>query len=441
MRIAVFTGTFPSVSETFIARQISGLLDLGHTVRIYADEKGGASRLPEAAAPYDLLSRTTFLQIPPASGYWEMPVYPPWGQTWLPGSTAPISNARRLLDALPSVFRAFLGAPGLSTKALDPRHYGYRARSLSTLYRISRLLHGRGRYDIAHAHFGPVGDNVRFVRELWRVPLIVSFHGYDISEWPREKGRHVYARLFGTADVVTANSGFTSKRLEALGCPPHKIRSLHMGLDTTKFAFRERTVPLDGPINVLSVGRLVEKKGLEYGIRAVALARQEHPNIHYEIVGDGPLLALLRSLACALGIEEAVTLHGTGTEEFVRRKMREAHIFLVPSITGRNGDTEGQGLVLQEAQSCGIPVLATDHNGFPEGMVPDRSGFLVPERNAESIAERLAYMIDHAEKWREWGRAGREHVEAHYDIHKLSLRLEQLYKRAIRNYRSRERRR
>jgi colanic acid/amylovoran biosynthesis glycosyltransferase len=119
--------------------------------------------------------------------------------------------------------------------------------------------------------------------------------------------------------------------------------------------------------------------------------------------------------------------------------MDEAHILLMPSITAANGDTEGQGLVLQEAQACGLPVLATDHNGFPEGMLPGLSGFLVPERDIESMAEKLAYMIEQPHLWPGWGRAGRAHIEAHYDIRKLSLRLEQLYRQAILTYRSAKR--
>jgi colanic acid/amylovoran biosynthesis glycosyltransferase len=439
MRVAVFTDVFPSLSETFIARQINGLLDLGHTVRIYAGEKPSAPVTPDNTVPRSLLSRTTYLKIPPASGYWEMPILPLWGQTWLPGSTAPIPNYKRLLSALPSLSHALLLAPRLSIKALDPAHYGYRARSLSSIYRISQLLHGKGRYDVAHAHFGPVADNVRFIRELWNVPLVVSFHGYDVGAWPREKGNHVYARLFRTADVITSNSHFTSKRLEALGCPPNKLHLLHMGLDLTQFAFHERTLPSSGRINLLSVGRLVEKKGLEYGLRTVARVREKHANLHYDIVGDGPLMSRLLEIAHELGIKEAVTFHGAGSEEVVRRKMDEAHILLMTSVTARNGDTEGQGLVLQEAQACGLPVLATDHNGFPEGMLPGLSGFLVPERDIESMAEKLVYMLEHPNLWPGWGRAGRAHIEANYDIHKLSLRLEQLYRQAILTYRSGER--
>jgi colanic acid/amylovoran biosynthesis glycosyltransferase len=136
-----------------------------------------------------------------------------------------------------------------------------------------------------------------------------------------------------------------------------------------------------------------------------------------------------------------VTFYGAGSEELVRRKMQEAHLFLVPSVTASDGDTEGQGLVLQEAQACGIPVLATNHNGLPEGMLQGVSGFLVPERSVEDMAERLAYMIEHPQMWSRWGREGRKHIEEHYDIRTLSLKLERLYRQAILSYKAGERHR
>jgi colanic acid/amylovoran biosynthesis glycosyltransferase len=452
MRIAVFTNTFPALSETFIARQIEGLLDLGHEVDVYAEHRPGAEGTKEGdrrSAESDSLvlrssahlsqfrPRTTYIDMPSASGYWEMPAFPPWGRTWLPGAERPILNGRRLLAALPALARCILLAPRLAAKALNPAEYGYAAKSLSTLYRLLALLQGRGRYDLAHAHFGPVANNIRFVRELWRVPLVVSFHGYDVGAWPREKGGAVYSRLFRTADIVTANSRYTRDRLEALGCPPAKICVLHMGLDLAEFCFRERTPPANGCVELLSVGRLVEKKGFEYSIRVMPRLREEHPGIHYSIVGDGPLREHLRALAVELGVHDVVSFLGAGGETSVRQKMEEAHILVAPSITAEGGDVEGQGLVLQEAQACGLPVLATDHNGFPEGILPGRSGFLVPERDVDALAERLSYMIERGMQWSEWGRAGRRHVEQNYDIRKLSLQLESIYEQAIASHRAR----
>lgn len=435
MRVAVFTDVFPALSETFITRQIAGLLALGHKAHIYA--QGRPDRdvplQPEVAA-HNLLAHTTYLSIPHASGYWEMPVLPPWGQTWLPGAAKPLPNLGRLLHALPHLARTFTVAPGVTLSTLNPREYGYAARSLSAMYRASNLLGGRGAYDVAHAHFGPVADKVRFVPRLWQVPLIASFHGYDVSAWPREKGTGVYQRLFRAATLVTANSHYTRQRIERLGCPPAKIRVLRMGLDVSEFAFRERSAPEDGRVCILSVGRLVEKKGFEYAIRAMPQLRARHPQVRYGIVGDGPLRPRLEALVTSLGLGGTVRFYGAAGREFVQRRLDEAHIFVAPSVTAPNGDVEGQGLVVQEAQACGIPVLATDHDGFPEGMLPGRSGFLVPERSAPAITERLEYMIEHADHWAEWGRAGRRHVEEHFNIVSLSRQLEGLYREARQIY-------
>jgi colanic acid/amylovoran biosynthesis glycosyltransferase len=439
MRIAVFTDTFPSVSETFIARQIDGLIELGHDVHIYAGQRPSPAMVTGSpAAQHNLASRTSYIRIPRASGYWEMPAFPPWGETWLPGAEKPIHNAKRLLRALPVFIRCLLRAPAATVRSLDPDRYGYAAASLSSLYRLSALLDGNGRYDVAHAHFGPVADRYRFVRDLWRVPLVASFHGYDVGAWPRRKGHNVYAHLFRTADIITANSDYTRRSLEALGCPPSKIRLLHMGLDTSDFAFHERTPPRDAAVEILSVGRLVEKKGFAYGIEAVAKVRQQYPAITYTIVGEGPLQETLWALARQLGLEGMVNFCGAGSPELVRAKMAQAHLFVAPSVTAEDGDMEGQGLVLQEAQACGLPVLATDHDGLPEGMAAGRSGFLVPERDSHSLVERLLYMIEHPQCWPEWGRAGRQHVEAHYDVRKLNLQLEGIYAEARALYRAQE---
>src|SRR5437588_8018878 len=115
MRVALFTNTFPVVSETFILRQITGLIDLGHRVDIYAEcrPERDAPVQPEVDA-YGLLNRTMYMNIPPEAGYWEMPVWPVTGKTWLPGSETPIPNAARLLRAAPTLARCLRCVPMLA---------------------------------------------------------------------------------------------------------------------------------------------------------------------------------------------------------------------------------------------------------------------------------------------------------------------------------------
>lgn len=435
MRIAMFTPAFPVISETFILRQITGLLDMGHEVDIYASSKPD-SQLPvhPEVSQYGLLKRTRYIDLPPDSGYWEMPVWPLWERTWLPGSPTSIPNVLRVMRAVPAFIGCLKRAPRLLWEALDSREYGFQARSLSTLYRLSALSRQARQYDVVHAQFGTVGNEFRFARKLWNAPLIVSFRGYDFSLWPKQHGRGIYRRLFRTVDAVTVNTDFAGRRVESLGCPPAKIHKLPSALDPHDFPFRERHGDGDA-VRIATVGRLVEKKGVEYSIRAVARVLEKHPNIQYDVVGDGPLREHLEELARHLGIRRHVHFHGAQSSSYVRRIMSDADIFVLASVTAENGDEESLGNVLLEAQASGLPVVVTDHNGFPETIVPGCSGFLVPERDVESLAERIEYLIEHPEIWPSMGRAGRAHVEQRYNSHDVNSKLVELYRQAILEYR------
>jgi colanic acid/amylovoran biosynthesis glycosyltransferase len=134
-----------------------------------------------------------------------------------------------------------------------------------------------------------------------------------------------------------------------------------------------------------------------------------------------------------LGLRTAVTFHGACDSGKVLRLLAEAHLFVLASVSVE-GDPEGQGLVLQEAQAAGLPVVATNHGALPEGLVPDESGFLVPERNVDALAERLDYLVRHPELWPAMGRAGRKHMETHYDIRRLNSQQVRLYTRMIDDY-------
>ena len=429
LRIAIFAGCFPVVSETFILRQITGLIDLGHEVTIYADVR------PDRTEPvhpeieeYRLLERTNYMDLPPETTPWEMPVWPITGRTWPPGADTSIPNSLRVAQAVPRFLRCLVRHPALTMNVLNAAEYGYQASSLSALHRLARLSSISARFDVLHAHFGPVGNSFRFTRQLWGAPLVVSFHGHDFTTVPRKQGQGIYSRLFETADAITVNSDYTGERVKQLGCPPVKLRKLPVGLNPDAFAFRERSLRPGEPVRVLTVGRLVAIKGHEVAIRAVAKLRELYPNIRHDIVGDGPLRRELEKLIESLGVQETVKLRGALDGVAVRKLMHEAHLFVLASVS-IEGDAEGQGLVLQEAQACGLPVIATQHGAFPEGILVGQSGFLVPEREVDTLAERLGFLVEHPETWPEMGRQGRGFVEQHFDIRKLNRQLVELYER------------
>jgi colanic acid/amylovoran biosynthesis glycosyltransferase len=211
------------------------------------------------------------------------------------------------------------------------------------------------------------------------------------------------------------------------------LRKLPVGLDLREFPFAERIRGANEPVRLLTVARLVEIKGHEFALRAVAQVRAKHPELRYDIVGEGPLRPRLERLIAESGLRDAVTLHGARDGSFVRGLMREAHLALLGSVS-IEGDAEGQGLFLQEAQACGLPVIATQHGALPEGMLCGGSGFLVPERDVDALAKRLDFLAAHPELWPEMGRKGRAFVEERHNIRKLNQELTTLYEAVKRDY-------
>jgi colanic acid/amylovoran biosynthesis glycosyltransferase len=436
LRVAILLGSFPLISETFILRQITGLLDRGHDVRILASHVDHHPSIvhPEVTE-YGLYSRTTSMDLPDAE-LAELSAFPLSGKTWIAGAEHPLPNWRRLVQAAPTLFRNALLRPGLLVQVLSTHEYREGARSLSALYRLDKCSKFSHFPDVSHAHFGNVANDFRFVRRLWNAPLVASFHGYDFTTLVRTEGPDLYTKLFQTVDLVTANSQFTARSLEQLGCPPHKIRLLPVGLDPQKFAYKERTLSPSEPVRILSIGRLVPKKGHEFVIRALAQLRDAPTDIEYLIVGDGHLRGALQSLATELGIASRVHFYGAVSGDRMPDILARSHLFVMPSVN-IDGDQEGQGLALQEAQAAGLPVITTDHSALPEGLLEGVSGYIVPERDVGALAEKILFLVNNPQLWPALGRAGRKYASEHYDIAVLNERLSNIYIEAIQAFRTR----
>ncbi len=132
-----------------------------------------------------------------------------------------------------------------------------------------------------------------------------------------------------------------------------------------------------------------------------------------------------------LHIKGYVKFLGAVEQNEVPRLYQKAHIFILPSITADNGDQEGIPVVLMEAQATGLPIISTYHTGIPEVVVDGKSGFLVPEKNVDALAEKLEYLIEHPEIWPNMGQYGRKFVEEHYDINKLNQKLVEIHQNLI----------
>jgi colanic acid/amylovoran biosynthesis glycosyltransferase len=285
-------------------------------------------------------------------------------------------------------------------------------------------------FDVIHSHFGPMGLLASALRYSGRssAALVTTFHGNDISETVDRHGVDYYAPLFSVADRCLGVSRYWAERLVELGAPAERTRVQHMGVDCSRLAFRP-AAGHTGQTRLISVGRLTEKKGHEYTLRALAVMRARAPelDVRLDIIGGGPLLLPLTSLRDELGLTSLVRFHDSLTHGEVVERLRSADIFVLPSVTARSGDMEGIPVSLMEAMAQGLPVVSTRHSGIPELVQHDRCGLLVAERDTAGLADSLELLARQPSRWEAMGREGRAIIEQDFDTAQLGRRLRQDY--------------
>ena len=282
---------------------------------------------------------------------------------------------------------------------------------------------------LIHAHFGDRGVLMLGAARKYRIPLVTTFYGYDVSKLPLEpKWVPRLQWLFEHGDVFLAEGPCLRQKLIEIGCPPEKARVHHLGVDTRHIPFQERQAP-DGPVRILMAASFREKKGLRYGLEAFArLASRRKGEVQLTVIGDGPLKEELRELAAEWKVQPFIRWLGYQPHEVFLREALSAHVFMSPSVVASDGDTEGGAPVaIIEAQATGLPILATTHADIPEVTRPGESAFLVPERDVDALEERLTYLVDHPEIWAPMGAAGRRHVATEFNASEQGKRLEAIY--------------
>lgn len=414
MKIAIVVGPFPVVSQTFILNQIVGLIDRGHEVDVFASHPNNLSKVHSDVYSYNLFDRIFYR--------------PKVGKS----STVLGRRFRRIEKGVEMVATYGFKNPLVILRALNFLRYGQPSKSLELLFWAVPFI-SSNTYDIVHSHFGLYSLNCALLKKIkaFSGKFVVSFHGGDVNATPGTYGKNIYRPVFEVADLFTVNSNFTAQQAIGLGCPEDKIEKLPVGLNTSKYKPSLNKYNKGDTIKLLTVARLTEKKGIEYSIKAFSKVTENIDNIEYTIVGEGPLEAELKNLADRLNVSKKIKFVGPKTQNEILCLYESSHIFLLSSVTAMNGDREGQGLVLQEAQAMGLPVVSTFHNGIPEGVLNGKSGFLVPERDVDSLAERLSTLIEDPDTWPKMGEIGRAFVKQKFDIENLNDRLVSLYKNVL----------
>jgi colanic acid/amylovoran biosynthesis glycosyltransferase len=291
-------------------------------------------------------------------------------------------------------------------------------------------------YALIHAHFGTSGMYALPYASQYRLPLVVTFHGVDVTvlnSWARFlPQRWPYAflapRLLNRMTLGLCVSNEIRDRLRALGAPSDRLVIHRLGIDLSQFTMGARDPTR---VEVIMVGRLVEKKGFEYGVQAFARVAKSAPNVFLSIVGDGPRRRALEQLVAELGIGDRVKFTGVLASREVGDRLRRSDVMLAPSVTGRDGNREGSPMTVKEASASQVVPVSTYHAGIPEIVDDGVTGFLVNERDVEGLADRLGRLVRDQNLRAQLGRAARAKMEREFDNRRQVDELEKLYDRAV----------
>ena len=370
MRLAVFVDTYPELSETFILNEVKALASEGVHVRV---ESARRSERPNPEA-----------EDGPPAVHWD--------------------EAGSRGENLRALARLVRRSPLAALRDVASRRRWAReeaeVRPLRRLAPVATRVVESGD-DHIHAHFaaGAALDAMR-VSRLTGVPYSVTTHAYDIFLQPRNLDEKLERARFH-ATVCDYNAEYLRQRVPAAAPRLHKVV---MGVDPERF---RRHGQYPGGRTVVSIGRLIEKKGFEYLIEAA----RSLPDVTVRIIGDGPLrTALARSAPPNVELTGALPPHE------VRSHLEMADVFALPCVVARDGDRDSMPVVVKEALAMEIPVVGTDEVGMGE-MVRDEWGRLVPPRDAAALADAIRDLLALPVAERaEMGRRGREFVSRRFSV-------------------------
>jgi colanic acid/amylovoran biosynthesis glycosyltransferase len=376
-----------------------------------------------------------------------------------------VSQSRRVgvhVNVFPVPSEAFVGEQARSLRRFSPTLLvRRRSRPVTEFECLAIEAEGRGRWkrlafaalpgawawggverlrglDLIHAHFGPNGVYALPVAESLGIPLVTTFHGFDAtvtrSELLRNGGVFGIRYLMGQSRLkrdgkrFIAVSRFIAARLLAMGFPENRIRQHYIGVDPTRFS---PAPPSERTLDVVSVARLVEAKGISVLIRAFGKVAGQVPESRLRLIGEGPDRASFETLVSELGLVDRVVFEGTMSHADVASVVRRSAVSALVSQTGRNGWQEAFGLASIEASAAALPVIVSRHGGLPETVEEGRSGLIVGEGKVDELADALLTLLRDSSLCARMGQAGRQRVLESFDLNTQTAKLEDIYVEAM----------
>lgn len=290
------------------------------------------------------------------------------------------------------------------------------------------LLHFRKKFDILHVHWPfPHGFFSTFATLFCKSKVILNFHGACLLLANRYSFVRNFLKYFiKNADAVIVNSSFTGKKVTEIYERPIYV----IPYGTT--VMPKSTVRKEGSgRQIFSVGRMIERKGFTYLIDAMPMVVSQFPDAKLVLAGGGPIRGQLIQQVNKLQLQQNVNLPGKVSAEDLEMLYAQGDIFVLPAIIDKNGDTEGLGVVLIEAMTYKIPVIASNVGGIPDVIVSGTSGILVDQRNSSMLAAELIGLLKDPEKMRRIGEQGYNFISTRFSWEKVIRKIENIYSEVI----------
>jgi colanic acid/amylovoran biosynthesis glycosyltransferase len=394
-RVGYVLKRYPRISETFVASELIELERLGERLTVFAVSRPKEPFTHEFAR--DLRAEVVYLP------------HRPWHE--------PLRVARALRRVVPSNLGGWLSAARYCL--WPPRRKGLRRLLQATVLRAEMERAG---IDHAHAHFATAA--ARLANLAWRMggpAYSVTVHAKDIyhREVRLDHLRDKLAPARFVATVSRANRDYLESVLQLNG----RLRLVPNSVSLRRLGPARAGTAQAGP--VLSVARLIEKKGLLDLIAAFSVLRARGLNTPLEIVGDGPMRGELEAVAARLGVD--ARFRGALPQEQVLELMERASVFCLPCVVAADGDRDGLPTSVLEAMALGVPVVTTDVNGLAEAVLHERTGLLVPQRDPVALAKAIERLLSDSKVAARLSAEGRRHVERNFSAERSAAILRSLF--------------
>jgi glycosyltransferase involved in cell wall biosynthesis len=396
---------YPRLSETFIVNEILLLEALGYRLHIFALRNPGEAKVHECVRRV----RAPVTYIP--DYFWRF--FFSFMRTNL-----------RLLSRRPGLYwQAFRFAVRCS---LRQRDFSAVKRFAQAAYLVTSGLPGTGVAHF-HAHFSHDPATAAFFASwLTGITYSISAHAKDIYLQERDFLRQKIAR----ASFVVTCTEYNKNYLQEVGSVATPILRCYHGVDPDYFALPVKRNSNPYP-RILSVGRLVPKKGFPVLIQALHLLRQQGHKFRCHIIGGGPMAGELRKQIAALHLADCVELHAQMSQHELLAYYRTADLFALACEVQSDGDRDGIPNVIVEAMAMGIPIVSTRISGIPECVDHNVNGILVAEKDPSALAEGMATLLSQPELAQQLGRAGRKKMEQEFDARRNVERIGMALRQAL----------